>query len=1140
MIAFLIAWMSASAENVTEQQALKIAQQFLKGKTFSLAESRPLTRGGSPRADADLYVFNAEEGGYVVVAGDDHCQPVLGYSDRSRLDMDNLPDNLKAWLDGYAEQIAYLKEHPEAAATRALSDAQPVLPLLGETEWGQDSPYNDLCPMDGKYHSVTGCVATAMAQVMYYHKWPAQTTKEIPGYTTSAKKIVVPSVPVKTINWNDMLPSYYAPEISDKSKQAVAELMQMCGTALEMNYTSNSSSAPSQSIVSSLREYFDYDESVCLVSRSNYHHKDWNQLMYDELKNLRPICYAGFTKVNKGAGHQFVIDGYDKDDYFHVNWGWGGAWNGYFLLDILSYGSVSDYEKKYAIGGYNFYQSAVIGIQKNRGEVQSPQRLTTLQISVQSLSDGDDIHRSSQDENVSIDLLYGLYYPSNQDYPFEYCIALFDEAGNLAQILLEKEIRGSGRYYITSTFAFGAGLADGTYNMVLMSRKKGDSEWLVNEGSDSQFVKVTISGNTIQLKSPETQKEIISLSGVFQPTGTVELHGQALVTITVTNNGTDYCGTVSFMEDGAEIGGRMIDIAAGETQDIIFLFNADEVGEKTLGLALYTYNEAVSANEYVPFATGTITVTSANGAYLRMKPFVQNETDGVVREDVVKVNVPTTNYGNRLYDDNVRCLLYKINDDNTLSDYKYADKHLKLDLMATNNNFAFELEGIEEGDYKLQMMFWRNGIWVAPATSNVYVTVSKEGGDGIITFADPIVESLCLYYWDANGDGRLTRSEAAAVETLGDIFSLDPNREKSWQGDGTSYDNLEHGNFKSFDELQYFTGLTSIDDGTFYGQLMLQSVSLPASIKSIGKNAFYYCTNLQSIVIPNSVETIGDWAFMLCKSVADVSLGSSLKSIGDGAFASCSSFQEVVIPEGCTTIGRMAFFNCESLTSVTVPATVSGIGSYAFAYTASPLSIHIFDLDAWLRIHVICDEEVDSPDEDGIVDGGGETSYRLYLDGQEVTEVVIPQSVTAVGNLLQGCASMTSLTIPDEVKSIELCAFTGCRSLEKVISYIMDPYDIEDVTFEYLDGSTGGYVFTSATLYVPEGTVALYQNRWGWKRFWNIVEIGGGSSVSGIAADGQPFDVHSLSGVLVRKQTRSLKALPKGVYIVKGRKVVMK
>ena len=356
-----------------------------------------------------------------------------------------------------------------------------------------------------------------------------------------------------------------------------------------------------------------------------------------------------------------------------------------------------------------------------------------------------------------------------------------------------------------------------------------------------------------------------------------------------------------------------------------------------------------------------------------------------------------------------------------------------------------------------------------------------------IVFADPIVEALCLYYWDMNKDGKLTKQEAAAVTSLGDVFCLDPNKTKSWQDSNGPKDGLVHGNFTSFDELQYFTGLTAIDEGAFYSQQSLQSITLPASIKTIGKSAFYYCWNLKAINVPNSVETIGDGAFSSCKNAESLVLGRSVKTIGNATFRGCGKLTEVVIPEGCTSIGGSAFFDCAKLTKVTLPASLKNVGAYMIAYTEKTVNIYLGSRNLWQQLNIVYLAD-DNEDEDGIVE---QSDYRLYYNGQELTEVELQQTMTSIGNNFKNCQSIKSLTIPKSITSMAVLAFNGCRNLTSVTSYIENPFYIEDAAFEYADPNTHKDVFTSATLYVPKGTKAKYQSQYGWKNFKNIVEMGG-------------------------------------------------
>ena len=213
--------------------------------------------------------------------------------------------------------------------------AQVVVEPLLETKWSQHEPYNNLCPMDGSNRSVTGCVATAMAQIMKYWEYPAQRTVSIPAYTTQTRKISIPAITgTTTYNWNDMknITSEYT---TDPQCTAVATLMYHCGAAIKMDYKSSSSGASGLDAIKAIATYFDYDMRIKLMDRRDYDDSAWHALLRTELDAGRPVYYSG----QGSGGHAFVCDGYRSDNYFHFNWGWGDIADGWFLTSALNPGS---------------------------------------------------------------------------------------------------------------------------------------------------------------------------------------------------------------------------------------------------------------------------------------------------------------------------------------------------------------------------------------------------------------------------------------------------------------------------------------------------------------------------------------------------------------------------------------------------------------------------------------------------------------------------------------------------------------------------------------------------------------------------------------------------------------------------------
>lgn len=298
---------------VTEQDALLKAKQFMPGKNFQQQEkaSHAPMRGGQADIPA-YYVFNADEDdGFVIVSADDRTEAILGYADNGSFDTMDMPSNVKAWLEFYEQYIRSLKDGQTMAAPERPSHAA-ITPLI-KTKWGQGAPYNSQCPLDEDERSLTGCVATALAQIMYYYKWPQSPTDVIPSYTTSTKGIYLDELPVTSFRW-DLMKDQYEYKATGDSADAVAELMRYCGQLNNMNYTKSASGAYIHE--DRLVELFDYSNNMCEIERLAFTNIQWEEIIYNELANESPVIYGG-TSLN--GAHQFICDGYDGNGLFHIN-----------------------------------------------------------------------------------------------------------------------------------------------------------------------------------------------------------------------------------------------------------------------------------------------------------------------------------------------------------------------------------------------------------------------------------------------------------------------------------------------------------------------------------------------------------------------------------------------------------------------------------------------------------------------------------------------------------------------------------------------------------------------------------------------------------------------------------------------------
>lgn len=374
---------SALASPRTFSQAKAIAERkaaLLGIKIDKKAAAKaPSMNGGTTTAVSPYYVFPfGENKGFAIVSGDDDMPEIVGYADHGTYDANNMPAAMAAFLNNYRATIEAMKQG-NASAIKNIAEAKAlranntrtttaVSPLLGDIKWNQSEPYNNMCPKyDGTNLSATGCVATAMAQVMMYWKYPNELKADIQGYKTSTHELTVAGeLKGQKYDWDNMLHTYTNNNYTQTQADAVAKLILHCGKAVEMDYGEESGAIVTPG---RLAKYFGYDSDLMLdLMRSCFTLAEWTAIIDKELQAKRPILYSGRTT---NGGHQFVCDGSDGNGLYHINWGWGGYQDGYFDITILNpgqggigAGNVTD--------GYNRGCDMIIGIQPDNGKVDEP------------------------------------------------------------------------------------------------------------------------------------------------------------------------------------------------------------------------------------------------------------------------------------------------------------------------------------------------------------------------------------------------------------------------------------------------------------------------------------------------------------------------------------------------------------------------------------------------------------------------------------------------------------------------------------------------------------------------------------------------------------------------------------------------
>ncbi|MDE6646532.1 MAG: C10 family peptidase [Prevotella sp.] len=329
------------AQQITPDEAAAIASEFLSSSSPQLTTAKRVgVKRAKAKSDAadDLarpyYVFNGDNNqGFVIVSGDKRAKKILGYSDTGTFDFDNLPPQLAAILEQYAEQIKSLPESTTTdpswgTPTRTASTGEGK--LLETANWGQGYPYNALTPEIDGQHAPTGCVATAMAIIIKYHNWPEQGR----SFSDFIGEGTIQHLEFSQFSFNyDLMPLSMPEEPNESSAKALSELMLAAGRSVNMSYGTIESGAYFEIVAHQLQEKFSYSPECEFLMSKYYNWDEWEAIIKSEIDKNQPVLYSGSSESSK---HAFICDGY-KENYFHINWGWDGLTNGYFNLSEIMY-----------------------------------------------------------------------------------------------------------------------------------------------------------------------------------------------------------------------------------------------------------------------------------------------------------------------------------------------------------------------------------------------------------------------------------------------------------------------------------------------------------------------------------------------------------------------------------------------------------------------------------------------------------------------------------------------------------------------------------------------------------------------------------------------------------------------------------
>lgn len=419
-------------------------------------------------ASPAYYVCEPQEGeGFIVISGHDVGPQLLGYSTVGHFSEALALPAFGEMLKDYAEHVDVGQIEPIAESKqsfRAMAPAAVINPIV-KTYWAQGSPYYNLCPEQDGQHSLTGCTATAMAQVMYYHKYP-----EAPTGTGKAKlgweQLPELNFSDYTFDWNQMLLTYNGVEYTEEQANAVATLMLLCGYGANMTYSPSGSGAYLPPARNALITNFGYSSATRLYLRKSYTRENWLEKIKQELLAGRPIIYSG--RLSNMDGHTFVCDGMGLRNTIHINWGWGEGYNMNVDCDVLAPQGYSE--------GYNNNVEVIMGIQP---ALEGEDRTVPYNLDI-----CDSLQFKTSNKMVVLPAVYNLG-PENLEVDLGFEVRRGDEL--LEPIVMKQYVRIESDMHSNPIYAvmkFPEEWTDDTYTLRMVVKPKGESEWTPVHGGD--------------------------------------------------------------------------------------------------------------------------------------------------------------------------------------------------------------------------------------------------------------------------------------------------------------------------------------------------------------------------------------------------------------------------------------------------------------------------------------------------------------------------------------------------------------------------------------------------------------------------------------------------------------------------------
>ena len=1096
----------ANAQVIDQQTACKNVKQFLQSGIAACRPSQPLEAAdlqlayATPGADApEVYVFNLpEKGGFVVASGDERAHPILGFAEQGAFSESDMPCCLKWLLGEYERQICFAREHRLEAPANII-DTREDIPALVQSQWNQYSPYNGKCPIDPvtNQRCITGCVATAMAQILYYHQWPERGTGEhsyVWTHNSGEEKTLSANFGATQYHMSQMRDSYDYDDVDDN----LATLLYHCGVSVDMNYSSSSSSAYCSG--AEFPKYFGFSNRYFHLYPDYMTEEELFDRIYYELEHFRPLLYCG-QDDNGGIGHEFICDGYHHGGYLHFNFGWGGWADNYFRPTAINSG-IGNYNSRQDIIGGLMPKPDIVTIDGIDYELSDDEAfLVRGQASGRLVIPATISHQGRQYQLIGIDAkafyaneaITSVTIPSVPNTLSDSCFA---DCPNLKELIIEDadkplELWDAFNNTPVERLYMGRNLT-GSFNIARFL-KETEIGPHVTEICDRFFynsamtsIRIPASVKTIgngafsycSLQSIEVDEDspyFASLEGVLYNKQISQL---------VAYPYNRRCGTFVVPSSVVRIGAYAFDGISSIDSLII------NEGTEVLSYGSLEW----TSFKYISFPATLKRIIDYGCNYLYVQqldlhgatPPIMDENSLMIRnfEHVAYVPEGTLEtWKNAPGWKGVNLTEYPLELDNLFYS-KINDSELMLN------------GGKTVGELIIPSVVERNG---KQYTVTEIKSKAFNNNNNITAIYIPAsVKKVGMYAFYYTGAKKLTIADSPLMlETGSYAFSGDSLREayigRSWKCDDEYNDAI----ISAWNLRKIVLGeqVTSLPDYALT-YTYIDSLRIPASVQTMGRNCMPRQISYIELHPDNQYFVMDNKALLtadktrLIKYLRNVgyyqreyTMPPTVKTIDDYGFAD-ANLDSIAISEQLEEVGNYCFlraFNSNAKATLRLPATLRQISSWAFrrSYAAR------FEVDPANSFFSSRDGMILSKQQDKLI------AAPTIPDGP----IVVPEGVRTIASGTFEYTRASSICLPRSLQLLENYAFQSLCT-DSVIVLSPEPPFSEwggvrnmGTSYSYWDGSQGVRKSNDINVYIPQGTLSAYREAEDWKTLSNYVEL---------------------------------------------------